>query len=80
MEKHLCDAALILAIDLLKPGGNFVCKFFTGAEDAGLEKRIGRVFKRVVRWKPEASRSESKECYFIGQQKKKNVDKVEVFS
>ncbi|CDR39997.1 CYFA0S04e01310g1_1 [Cyberlindnera fabianii] len=76
----LCDAALILAIDILKPGGAFTCKFYTGKEDKGLEKRLQRVFNRVVRFKPEACRPESKECYFVALGKKKNVDKMAVFS
>lgn len=33
MSMDLCDAALIVAIDLLKPGGAFTCKLYTGEED-----------------------------------------------
>ncbi|KAH3680339.1 hypothetical protein WICMUC_000406 [Wickerhamomyces mucosus] len=77
---NLCDAALILAIDLLKPNGAFVCKFFTGEEDKGLEKRLRKVFKKVIRDKPNACRDESKECYFVCFQKKKTVDKIDVFT
>lgn len=69
-----------MAIDLLKPNGSFICKFYTGTEDAGLERRLGRVFDKVKRFKPEASRQESKELYFVCQGKKNTVDKVKVFS
>ncbi|ODV96814.1 hypothetical protein PACTADRAFT_48624 [Pachysolen tannophilus NRRL Y-2460] len=79
MSMDLCDAALILAIDLLKPKGSFVCKFYTGKEDKLLEKRLSKVFSKVNRFKPDACRLESKECYFVCLDKKKNVDKIEVF-
>jgi 21S rRNA (uridine2791-2'-O)-methyltransferase len=69
-----------MAIDLLKPRGSFVCKFYTGTEDAGLEKRLKKVFDKVKRYKPEASRQESKELYFVCQNKKNDIDKMKVFS
>ncbi|ODQ78020.1 hypothetical protein BABINDRAFT_9627 [Babjeviella inositovora NRRL Y-12698] len=76
----LCDAALILCIDLLRSGGNFVCKFYTGKEDGLLEKRLKRVFKRVIREKPVASNAESKEYYFVCLGKKPGATKIDVFS
>lgn len=76
----LCDAALITAIDLLKPGGFFVCKQFMGSETTLYEKRMRKVFSRVERSKPAASRDESKEIYFIGKYKKRSIDKIDVFS
>ncbi|GME91382.1 unnamed protein product [[Candida] boidinii] len=79
MSMDLCDAALILAIDLLKPGGSFVIKFFTGVEDSLLEDRLGKTFNVVHRYKPKATRDESKECYFVCLNKKKDVDKRDVF-
>ncbi|CDK24542.1 unnamed protein product [Kuraishia capsulata CBS 1993] len=79
MSLDLCDAALILAIDMLRPGGAFVCKFFTGAEDKLLEKRLEKTFDKVWRFKPPASRDKSRECYFICKGKRENIDKLEVF-
>ncbi|SCU93176.1 LADA_0G01728g1_1 [Lachancea dasiensis] len=79
MSMDLCDAALIAAIDLLKPGGSFLCKLYTGKEDKLLENRLKRVFKDVQRFKPTASRTESKELYFVGLRKRKDVDKLKVF-
>ncbi|ANZ73169.1 BA75_01359T1 [Komagataella pastoris] len=76
----LCDAALILAIDILKVNGTFVCKFFQGKEDKLLEARLKKCFKVVQRYKPPASRKESKENYFICFQKLPNLDKIQVFS
>lgn len=71
---------MILAIDLLKPGGSFICKFYTGPDDAGLEYRLRKTFTKVFRDKPDACRPESKECYFIGLGKLDDIDKVEIFS
>ncbi|OWB74072.1 hypothetical protein B5S31_g3848 [[Candida] boidinii] len=79
MSMDLCDAALILAIDLLRPGGSFVIKFFTGVEDSLLETRLEKSFNVVHRYKPKATRDESKECYFVCLNKKKDVDKRDVF-
>lgn len=75
----LCDAALVTAIDLLKPKGNFVCKLYSGKEDKLFEQRLTKVFKSVSRFKPTASRDESKEFYFIGLNKKSEIDKLNVF-
>lgn len=79
MSMDLCDAALVCAIDLLKPGGKFVCKLYTGKEDLLLENRLKKVFKEVQRVKPMACRDESKESYFVGTNKKDKVDKIKVF-
>jgi len=69
----LCDGVLAFAIDVLKPGGSLICKFYQGAEDSEMQKRFAKVFTRVKRGKPEASRKESKEGYFIATNKKPNV-------
>ncbi|CCK70853.1 21S rRNA (uridine2791-2'-O) methyltransferase KNAG_0F01850 [Huiozyma naganishii CBS 8797] len=76
----LCDAALVTAIDLLKPKGAFVCKLYRGKEDKSFEKRLRSVFDKVHIFKPASSRSESKEAYFVGLKKKAKVDKVAVFT
>ena len=76
----LCDAALVSAIDLLRPNGSFVCKLYTGKEDKLLENRMNKVFKKVQRFKPNSSRSESKEIYFVGLKKRNGIDKLAVFT
>ncbi|CAI4449669.1 BCE_3a_G0020230.mRNA.1.CDS.1 [Saccharomyces cerevisiae] len=76
----LCDAALVTAIDLLRPLGSFVCKLYTGEEEDLFKKRMQAVFTNVHKFKPDASRDESKETYYIGLKKKRNVDKLDVFS
>lgn len=76
----LCDAALVAAIDLLRPHGSLVCKLYTGKEDKLFEKRLKKVFKRVNRFKPDACRDESKEIYFVARDKKDPLDKIKVFT
>lgn len=80
MSMDLCDAALVVAIDLLRPGGSFACKVYTGKEDRLLEKRMKMVFSKVCRFKPDSSRNESKELYFVGLGKRDKIDKLKVFT
>ena len=54
--QDLCSAALRFASDTLKGGGNFVCKFYQGAEDKKLEASLRRMFDKVYREKPDSSR------------------------
>ncbi|OAQ65821.1 ribosomal RNA methyltransferase MRM2 [Pochonia chlamydosporia 170] len=69
----LCNAALQFASDTLRPGGHFVCKFYQGSEDKKLEERLRKLFGKVSREKPESSRSESRETYFIALKRKAGV-------
>ncbi|KAM0794576.1 FtsJ-like methyltransferase-domain-containing protein [Usnea florida] len=62
----LCDAALRFVLDTLRVDGHFVCKFYQGSEDKALELRLKTIFSKVHREKPESSRSESREAYFVG--------------
>lgn len=52
----LCYAALSFASDNLKPGGNFICKFYPGNLDKELEGKMKKLFEAVQRQKPESSR------------------------
>ena len=62
---YLVELALDLCRDVLKPGGDFVCKMFQGEGSdqfiAGLRKQFDKV--RVI--KPEASRPGSREVYLV---------------
>lgn len=69
----LCTAALRFASDTLRSGGHFVCKFYQGAEDKELEMKLRKMFSRVYREKPESSRSESKEAYFVALRRKGDI-------
>lgn len=75
----LCRSALYFAYDTLKVGGHFVCKFYQGAEDKAFEKQLKAMFQKVHREKPESSRSESKEAFFVGIKRLAKVDKNAVF-
>ena len=58
-SKDLCLAALSFGFDALRTGGHFVCKFYQGAEERSLEKRLKTLFEKVHREKPTASRDVS---------------------
>lgn len=74
----LCHAALIFASDTLKAGGHFICKFYQGAEDKALQKKLQKMFEKVHREKPESSRSDSKEAYFVALRRKGDVTLADV--
>ncbi|KAJ1326688.1 21S rRNA (uridine2791-2'-O)-methyltransferase [Microdochium nivale] len=69
----LCNAALSFASDTLRAGGHFVCKFYQGAEDKELENRLKKMFWKVSREKPDSSRPESREAYFVALRRKGDV-------
>ncbi|KTW29946.1 uncharacterized protein T551_01890 [Pneumocystis jirovecii RU7] len=74
----LCDSALLFCIDALRVGGNFICKFYSGREDKLLFKKMEKVFQKVKREKPNASRSESREAYFVGLKKRASISKKDI--
>ncbi|ROW07622.1 hypothetical protein VPNG_06850 [Cytospora leucostoma] len=74
----LCHAALTFASDTLKTGGHFVCKFYQGAEDKALQKKLQKMFEKVHREKPESSRSDSKEAYFVALRRKGDITLADV--
>lgn len=66
--QELCNSALDFALKTLKPGGHFVCKFYMGKEDKAFEQRLKKGFRTYYRSKPESSRKESKEAYFVAKE------------
>jgi 21S rRNA (uridine2791-2'-O)-methyltransferase len=52
-----------------------VCKYYQGAEDKELENRLKRLFEKVYREKPDASRKESREGFFVGLKRKESPTK-----
>ncbi|BFZ65075.1 2' O-ribose methyltransferase [Saitoella coloradoensis] len=70
----LCDAALVFCLDALQTGGHFICKFFDGDEAPAFEERLKKVFDKVEREKPDASRKTSREGYFVAMNKRANLD------
>jgi 23S rRNA (uridine2552-2'-O)-methyltransferase len=67
----LCMAALATARRLLRPGGRFCCKIFTGEDFKRFSEAVKAVFSETRIHKPKSSRKASKEIYIIGTQKKK---------
>jgi len=62
---YLVELALELCKEVLRPGGDFVCKLFQGE---GTDEYIAAArasFKRVKATKPKASRSGSREVYLV---------------
>ncbi len=62
----LCEAAAYFSFDYLKPGGNFVAKVLAGGAEMNLQTELKKNFKKVVNFKPKASRSDSSEKYVVG--------------
>jgi len=64
----LSKQALETAKLVLKPGGNFVCKVFSGEELDEFIKNVKALFKSVKRFSPVASRKSSSEEYIVSKQ------------
>ena len=62
---RLCRALLERLPELLSKGGNAVIKVFEGEAYPELLAQFRGVFKKVKGFKPNASRSESREMYII---------------
>lgn len=63
----LAEAALAFAVEVLRPGGGFVCKVRQGGAEPDLLARVKRSFRSVRHAKPPASRAESPELYLVAQ-------------
>ena len=62
---YLGEQALITAETLLKSGGNFLCKVFSGEDLQGFIKKVNERFRTVKQYSPPASRKTSSEIYVI---------------
>ena len=62
---ELCEAALSVAVERLKPGGAFVVKIFQGPDFQAYQKGLRLSFAKVRVVKPKSSRPESKEIFFV---------------
>jgi len=63
----LTEMAAHFAIDVLAPGGAFVCKFFQGGAEQELLGLLKKHFVKTRHAKPPASRAESSETYLVAQ-------------
>ncbi|HRK71182.1 MAG TPA: RlmE family RNA methyltransferase [Micropepsaceae bacterium] len=61
----LCEAALMFAREVLKPGGAFVAKVLQGGTERSLLEEMKRSFARVAHAKPPSSRADSAEMYVV---------------
>lgn len=62
---YLLELALDMVRQVLKPHGNFVAKMFQGEGSDEYLKQVRACFEKVVVRKPDASRSRSREVYFV---------------
>ena len=62
---YLVELALDMARQVLKPGGNFICKVFQGAGIDEFVRDARNSFERVKVMKPKASRPGSREVYLV---------------
>jgi 23S rRNA (uridine2552-2'-O)-methyltransferase len=67
---YLCECALNVANQILKPGGNFVCKIFEGEDTKGFLEKVKQRFSIVKTFAPEATRKSSSEVYIIAKRYK----------
>ncbi len=63
----LAEAAAEFAMEVLAPGGAFVCKYFQGGAEKVLLDKLKKHFAKVRHAKPAASRKESSETYLVAQ-------------
>ena len=62
---YLAELALDVCKDLLRPGGDFVCKLFQGEGIDPFIQEARAAFERVRVMKPKASRPGSREVYLV---------------
>ncbi len=61
----LAETAGAFAVEILSPGGAFVCKVLQGGTERDLLDLLKRDFAKVIHIKPPASRAESAELYVL---------------
>jgi 23S rRNA (uridine2552-2'-O)-methyltransferase len=62
---YLCELALDLVPEVLKPGGSLVVKIFQGEGFDAFHKQLRTSFERVASRKPKSSRARSRELYLV---------------
>ena len=60
---ELCLKAMDLAKKILQKDGIFISKVFMGSIFIDIHKKANKTFRKVIKFKPESSRPESKEIY-----------------
>lgn len=64
-SERLCRRVVELALEALRPGGNLVMKIFEGELYPPLLKEMTAMFENAKGFKPDASRSPSREIYIV---------------
>ncbi len=67
----LCNCALKVAIEVLRPGGHFLCKIFEGEDTKSFIEKVKQQFMIVKTFSPQASRKSSSEVYIVAKSFKK---------
>ncbi|XP_070704514.1 rRNA methyltransferase 2, mitochondrial [Pempheris klunzingeri] len=67
----MCSSLIDLAEKILRPGGSLLCKYWDGIHARGLQEKLCGVFGSVRTLKPNASRKDSAERYFIARMYRK---------
>ena len=62
---ELCLNAMYLAKKILNQDGVFLSKLFMGSIFAEIDKKAKKNFKKVIKYKPQSSKKESKEVYIF---------------
>ncbi|GAA5809061.1 hypothetical protein MFLAVUS_002464 [Mucor flavus] len=62
---ELCESALTFAQKVLQPGGSFVAKFLMGGTEFEFKRKLKTMFAKVKTEKPDASRKQSTEGFFV---------------
>ena len=70
LSMELIRAALAVAEQILRPGGNFVAKAFPGEDFPGVVHDVKMAFRHVKVAKPDASRKESWERFIVARNRK----------
>lgn len=69
---YLCELAMELAVQVLKPEGRFLVKVFQGQGFEDYLRDMRSNFSQVITRKPQASRSRSREIYLLASKPKRN--------
>lgn len=68
----LCHMVVQVSDEILQINGNLIMKFFMGSESSDLEALLQEKFTKVYKFKPQSSRDELREQFFVCLRKKKS--------
>lgn len=74
----MCLSLLDLSKKVLQPGGSLICKYWDGSLAHKLQEKLTAAFGCVRTIKPDASRKDSAERYFLAQMYRKSLKWSEV--